>query len=159
MKSASLSDIKKELMSLSPLQQADLLLRMAKFKKENKDFLSYLLFLSHDKDDYINLVKQQMEQQFEEINTYNGYYLKKALRKILKYTARQIKFANDKHCEAELLIYFCQSMRKFDSYLKSSSYLMNMYEQQIKKINKALLSLHEDYQFDYKNQLEQLIIQ
>ena len=44
MKAASISELQKELALLEPKNTAALCLRLAKYKKENKEFLSYLLF-------------------------------------------------------------------------------------------------------------------
>ncbi|MBK9355083.1 MAG: hypothetical protein IPN09_14290 [Bacteroidetes bacterium] len=49
MKSTTLNDIKKEINQLSAKELAELFLLLAKFKKENKEYLSYLLFESHNK--------------------------------------------------------------------------------------------------------------
>jgi hypothetical protein len=49
MKSTTLNDIKKEINQLSARELAELFLLLAKFKKENKEYLSYLLFESHNK--------------------------------------------------------------------------------------------------------------
>ena len=44
MKSGTLADIKKELQELEPKQLAELCIALAKYKKDNKEYLDYLLF-------------------------------------------------------------------------------------------------------------------
>ena len=48
MKTASLKEIKTELENVSPALLLELCLKVTKFKKENKELLTYLLFEEHD---------------------------------------------------------------------------------------------------------------
>ena len=76
MKAATVNEIKLELANTPSDQLIDLCLRLAKFKKENKELLSYLLFEAFDEDAYIENIKQETLQQFEEINTSSLYFVK-----------------------------------------------------------------------------------
>ena len=69
MKAVSVVTIKKELKHRSAEELLELCLRLSKFKKENKELLTYLLFEAHDESGYIETVKAEINQQFEEINT------------------------------------------------------------------------------------------
>ena len=60
MKAVSVATIKKELQFRSSEELTELCLRLAKFKKENKELLTYLLFESHDETGYIETVKQEL---------------------------------------------------------------------------------------------------
>ena len=84
MKAASVNEIKQELKELTPAQLTELCLRLARFKKENKELLTYLLFEAHNLPAYINSIKQQMDEDFSQVNTSNLYFAKKTLRKILR---------------------------------------------------------------------------
>jgi hypothetical protein len=64
MNPASIEDIKKELKELPPKKVLDLTLRLARFKKENKELLTYLLFESHDEAGYIKALEADMDEQF-----------------------------------------------------------------------------------------------
>ena len=64
---------------------ADLL---EKVQKENKEFLTYLMFESHDEEAYIESVKAQMDLLFEDINTKNFFFIRKSARKILTLTKK-----------------------------------------------------------------------
>ena len=50
MKTASIQELKQELQATSQTKLLDLCLRLAKFKKENKELLTYLLFEAHDEE-------------------------------------------------------------------------------------------------------------
>ena len=84
MKAVSLKLIKTELDLLHPDRVKALCLQMAKFKKENKELLSYLLFEADNEQTYINDVKSQLDELFTEINKSNLYFAKKTIRKILR---------------------------------------------------------------------------
>lgn len=156
MKSASISEIKKELSTLSSKELLEHCLRLAKYKKENKELLNYLLFEAGDEESYIESVKQEMDELFGEINRSNLYLVKKTLRKILRTTNKHIKYSGIKQTEIELLIYFCRKIKQSRIPIHKNTVLTNLYQQQLKKIGKALSTLHEDLQFDYQETLTEL---
>ena len=156
MKASSVSEIKQELQNLSAKEIAELCLRLARFKKENKELLSYLLFESTDEESYIKSVKQNMEELFGEVNTTNIYIAKKTLRKILRITNKHIKYTANKQTEAVLLTHFCLMLKTTGIPLKKSNALENIYLQQQKKIMAAISTLHEDLQYDLLKELRKL---
>jgi hypothetical protein len=155
MKTASLSEIKKELQTLSPAQLVELGTRLAKYKKENKELLGYLLFEAHDEATFISGVKAEVEQQFLEMNR-NVYYAKKTIRKILRMVNKYSKYSGNAQTAVELLIHFCIQLKTSGVALHKSNTLMNLYENQLKKITKLLNGMHEDLQYDYKRELAKL---
>lgn len=76
MKAATINELKQELTNCSPSQITELCLRLARFKKENKELLTYLLFEAHDTAAYIENVKNEMDSQFAGINKSNVYFVK-----------------------------------------------------------------------------------
>jgi hypothetical protein len=111
MKAASVNEIKTELKATTPAQLIELCLRLARFKKENKELLTFLLFEADDLQAYIENVKKEMEEGFEEINTSNLYFAKKSIRKLLRNTNRYIKYTGSKQAEVELLLFFCTQLK------------------------------------------------
>lgn len=156
MKAASISDIKQELTNLPPQQILELCLRLAKYKKDNKELLNYLLFEANDEQTYISNVKTEIEEAFAEINQSNLYFAKKSLRKILRNTAKHIRYTASKQAEVELLLHFCQTLKHSGIPLKNSTVLNNLYQFQLKKVAKVIATLHEDLQYDYLKELNQL---
>ena len=131
--------------------------RLARFKKENKELLTYLLFEAHDEQAYIKSVKDDIDLQFSELARGNSLYLlKKSIRKIVRSTSKYIRYTGSKTVEIELLLYFCNALKGSGIPIAKSTALTNLFEQQLKKINKALPTLHEDLQYDYQRQLEDL---
>ena len=58
MKASSIAQIKKELQFNDKEELIEIVLRLGKYKVENKELLSYLLFESHDEEGYINKIKE-----------------------------------------------------------------------------------------------------
>ena len=156
MKSATLSEVKKELATLPPAKVFELCMRVAKYKKENKELLNYLLFEAHDEDAYIKNIKAEIDFQYALMNRSTLYLAKKSTRKILRTANKFIKYSGNKKTEVELRIYFCEKMKKSGILQHESVTMMNLYTGQLKRINSALATLHEDLQYDYKNIVEKL---
>ena len=156
MKTATIQEIKQELLAVNQTKLLELCLRLAKFKKENKELLTFLLFEAHDEEGYINSVKQLIDEGFTEIPRPNLYLTKKTLRKILRITNRYIKYAGSKQAETALLIYFCRKIKESGIPYQKTTVLNNLYEQQLKKIKIALGQLHEDLQYDYRREVDTL---
>lgn len=156
METASVSIIRKELKNLPPEELQELILRLSKFKKENKELLSYLLFEAYDEHAYIRQVKEEMEEQFFNLNRSSMYLAKKTLRKVLRTTNKYIRFSGKKETEIELLIHYCRLMKSSRLNYRHNRVVFNLYINQIKRINKVISMLHEDLQYDYKEELENL---
>ena len=156
MKAVSLKELKLELATLSSTELQNLCLRLSRFKKENKELLTYLLFESSNETAYIESVKQYIDEQFEIINTKSYFYIRKSVRKILTNTKKYIRYSQQKETEVELLIYFCIKLKDFSPSIKKSPRLLNTYKRQIELIKKTVATLHEDLQYDYNLTLEEL---
>ncbi|MOA01288.1 hypothetical protein D3C78_1206830 [compost metagenome] len=115
------------------------------------------MFEVDDEQSYIENIKELIDEQFDLIPKNNLYQGSKMLRKTLRTTNKFIKYSGLKETEVELLIYFCRKMKKSGLRIHSSTALTNLYQQQLKKINKAIDKLHEDLQFDYQQELDELI--
>lgn len=157
MKAASVNELKEELKQLTANKLVDICLRLAKYKKENKELLNYLLLESGDEQAYINTVKNEITKGFEEVNSSNLYFAKKTIRKILRIANKHIRYVGTKQSEAELLIYFCSVLKESGIPFQKSTALNNLYLSQIKKAGKAIETMHEDLQYDYKKELDKLI--
>lgn len=156
MKTATVHELKEELQQLPVKELVELCLRLSKFKKENKELLTYLLFEAHDLPAYITVVKQQMEEAFEALNTSQMFLAKKTIRKTLRIANKHIRFTGSKLAEVELLIHFCGLLQNAGLNLHKSTAMLNLYQAQLKKFHTALKTMHEDEQYDYKRVLEKL---
>ncbi|MEL7271352.1 MAG: hypothetical protein AAGL34_17405 [Bacteroidota bacterium] len=156
MKAATVAQLKKELQFRDTEELLELCLRLSKFKKENKELLTYLLFEAHNEEGYIQTVQEELDEMFSEINTNSYFYIKKSVRKILRTLRKYIRYSGKKETEVELLLYFCQKLQDFEPSIYRNTTLVNLYERQIASIQKKITLLHEDLQHDYSVLLEKL---
>lgn len=151
MRSASINELKKELQLLPAADLADLCLSLTKYKKDNKEYLTYLLLESYDKQGFVKEIRSEITEGFADIGpASNLYYAKKSLRKILRQITKYSRYINDKAVSCELLIHFCRALKESGLPISKSQQLTNLYQQQLKKIDKLILSLHEDLQNDFR---------
>lgn len=154
MKAASVKEIKTELETLPEARLLEVCMRLAKFRKENKELITYLLFEEQDELNYILGVKAEIDLSFTELNTKNLYIAKKNIRKIIRMANRYIKYSAQKTTEASLLIHVCMGIKDSGIDLTKSTVLNNIYNALLKKINAAIDTMHEDLQYDYRKELE-----
>ena len=156
MKSATVSELKKELEHLSPKEIAELTLRLARFKKENKELLTFLIYESHDLPGYIRQVKEEMDHEFLTMNRDSLYLAKKSLRKILRITGKYVRYTGSKEAEVELLIHFIGNIHRTNIPFRSGAVISNLYDTQVKKIVKLIDLLDEDLQHDWRIELQKV---
>lgn len=156
MKAATVVQLKKELQHKNPEELMELCLRLSKFKKENKELLTYLLFEADHEAGFIESVKAEMDEAFADINSHSYFYIKKSVRKILRNVKKYIRYSGNKETEVVLLLYFCKKLKDFSPSIRKNTTLINIYERQCLYIEKKLTLLHEDLQYDYSLVLEDL---
>lgn len=157
MKTHSLASLRKEIQHLNHEELIKLCVELAKFRKENKELATYLLQYNNDETFYITTVKEKIKPLFSQINTSNGYYVKKSILKILRETKKYIKYSNQKETEIILLLFFCEEALQLKPSILKIRTLEYLIERQIIYIKKKLTGLHEDLQYDYSLILSQLI--
>ena len=157
MKAVTVKKLKDELTHQSSTDLINLCLQLSKFKKENKELLTYLLFESHNEEGYIESVKEQIDELFEQINIKSYFYIRKSVRKILTLTKKYIRYSKKKETEIELLLHFCLRLKEFKPTIKKSPRLLATFNRQILLIKKAVATLHEDLQYDFEIELDNLL--
>lgn len=157
MKSLTVKQIQTELRKTSTNELINLCLTLAKFKKENKEFLTYLLLESESETNFIALVKLEMDDLFSTINTNSYFYIKKSVRKILRLVKKYIRFSKNKETEIALLLHFCQNLKNLNPPITGNNTLQSIFNREIKSAQSKLAMLHEDLQYDYNLEIEKLI--
>ena len=142
MKAATIHELKLELTNTPAEQLADLCIRLAKFKKENKELLTYLLFESFDEQAYIENIKTEMLQQFQEINTSSLYFVKKSLRKIIRILNKYVRYTGSAEAEVKLLLFFCSTLVDSGIPVEKNLVIKNILQNQLKKISKTIATMH-----------------
>ncbi len=156
MKAASITEIKKELKHHSQQQLINYCLTLSKFKKENKELLTYLLFETGE-ESFITSVNNEVSEQFKTINTNSYYYIKKSVRKIVRNIKKHIRYSKKPATEIELLLHFLGELKNMKVVYHNNTSLINIYDRQIILIKKAISKLHEDLQYDYNLELERYL--
>ncbi len=154
MKVATISGLKKELIHQSKEDLIELLNTFIKYSKENKELLNYLLFEADFEDNFIAKIKEEIGEEFNKIDSRSWKTMKKSIQRILRLLKKYIKYSKKAQTEIELLLFFCQKMRDMRIPLNRNPIIVNIYKRQLNSINKALLTLHEDLQYDYLEEKE-----
>ena len=148
MKVYGLADIKKELQFHDKGTLTELCLRLARYKKENKELLAYLLFEADNERSFIESVIAENGFMFSQLPS-NNYQMAKSMRKILRLLNKNIKFMGSKEAEIEFSISFCRNYIQYADRRGSYKPMRLIFTRQLEKIKKAIEKLHEDLQFDY----------
>jgi len=156
MKAASVQELKQELKQLPPGQLVELCLRLSRFKKENKELLTYLLFEAHQEADFVKGIKEEIDDNFSEINRSHLYFAKKSLRKIVRIINKYCRYSNVTETELELRLYFCTTLKNSGIPINQNPVIKNLYNTQIKKSEQLIESLHEDLQYEFRREFKKL---
>ena len=152
MQAASIAELKKALVRMEQGELLDAVLRLARFKKDNKELLTYLLFMSDDENGYANYLCQEIDEQF----SLSPNMHKKTLRKVIRWMNKCLRFSGQRETELQVRIHFCESLRNSDTPFQKYRVTTNMYLGQLKKIDQVLSKLHEDVQLDFQLAREDL---
>jgi hypothetical protein len=153
----SLSEIRGLLKVKSSAQLLEIIQRLARFKKDNKELLAYLLFQSDDESAFINDVNHEVSAMFESMNKRNVHLIKKTVRKTIRYVSKMVKFAAMPRVTVEIYLHWCKCFILHNLHKLHATALDNLYISQTKKIDKAYEQLHPDVQQDYTKEMYELI--
>lgn len=156
MKTASIKQIQEELKLLESKELHNIIIKLARFKKDNKELLTYLLFEAGDEAGYVNYIKESIDEEFDKINFDSFFYIKKSLRRILKQTKLNIKYSPIKETEVSLLLYFCQKCFDIKPDIHENIPTLNIVHRELNSLHFKIKSLHPDLQLDYLKLLEAL---
>jgi len=157
MKTASVSEIRRELKSLPPEKLVELCLRLSRFKKDNKELLDYVLFESQDEESYISTIQEEILDDFESLNVSSLYLAKKTIRKVIRKLNKYTRYSGRLQTVIELNVFFLQRLIEVEQDIKKSKVLTNIFRRRLEVIHKALGKLHPDLQFDYELETEELV--
>ena len=92
---APLSKIKKELELYHPSVLQQLLVRLMKYKKENKELINYLIYMADDEPQFLKEIKLEMDAEFAEIKKSHWFAAKKRIQKTVRTNSKYIRFSAD----------------------------------------------------------------
>ncbi|MEM9828611.1 MAG: hypothetical protein AAF958_18635 [Planctomycetota bacterium] len=152
MKAATISQLKKELAQLDPDELLNVCVRLARFKVESKELLTYLLMKADDEMAYADELCGELDLLLRK----PGRIHKKTLRKLIRWMDKCLRFSGNKETELQVRIHFCRHVRPKLDRFRGCRISENMYATQLKKIDKALEKVHPDLRFDFNQQLADL---
>jgi len=150
MEAAPLAELKKELKHLDTAALHEVVLAMARYKKENKELLTYLLFESFNEQAFIDQINAEVDVMFSEINTNSYYFIKKSVRKIIRHIRKHIRYSKKAETEAALWQYFLKKLTQMRPGYQKDKVLVNIYERQQQAFVKALGKMHPDQRADFE---------
>lgn len=151
----SLSEIKKELSYLNEKEVNELLLDIVKFSRENKAYLYFRLYSRDNPGLFVEMVQQELEEEFAKANRSNSYYVKKSSQTIRRKLNKNLKLSKNKTDQIDLILFFCEKLKEY-GYLKSRNPIVdNLYQVQLGKAKKLISGLHEDLKWDYEMKMEE----
>ncbi|WP_407431124.1 hypothetical protein [Arcticibacter sp.] len=156
MKTNGIAEIKKTIKNISQAELAEICLKLARFKKDNKEYLHFLLFESSDPLAYAEDVKESLQEPLTNLNRHPSLKVKE-LRKHLRVLTRHIRYTSSTEVEITLLIWFSEMLVVHAGVRQSNKALYTLFIRQLEKIRKAFPKLHEDLQFDYKQPYNDLL--
>jgi hypothetical protein len=156
MKTATISELKHHLQTITNSEMTELCVRLARYKKENKELLTYLLFEAHNENGYIESIKIEINEEFETLPKSNLHLTKKSIRKVLRSITKYARYTGGAQSHIEMLLHFCFKLNQSTIPINKSPAIEKLYANQINKIYKLLDSLHEDLRYDYSKQLKTL---
>ncbi len=82
--------------------------------------------------------------------------MKKTIRKVLRGVKTIIRYAKNNETEVSLLLYFCEKLKAVRPSIQYNLLLRNLYQRELLSIEKKISALHEDLQYDFKIEFEEL---
>ncbi|MDX5339413.1 MAG: hypothetical protein LPK25_10315 [Cyclobacteriaceae bacterium] len=152
----SLAQLKKDLSYLSEKELIDLIADLAKFSRDNKAFLYFKL---NERDHpllFVDEVKEDLDEAFQTANTKNYHLAKKSAQAIRRKLNKSLKLSKNKADQAELILYFCEMLKKYEYLSFRHPVIANLNQVQLGKAKKLISTLHEDLQSDFEYRLEDL---
>ncbi len=153
MKPATLVQIRKELETISPQRLMALTLRLIKFKTENKEFVSYLLFDEDQLSEYLADLKFEISAMLDDVTFTKPLIAKKTLRKCQKTITKHAKYMGSKDAEAELYIFIIRKIHEKGINKYTNRTIQIIYLRLIEKVKKLLPNIHNDLRIDFEKEI------
>ena len=76
---------------------------------------------------------------------------------MLKNITRYSRYMGEKEPETELRLHFCRTMKQYGLASHKHQATMTIYTTQLDKIQSLITQLHEDLQYDFQKEMNELI--
>jgi hypothetical protein len=156
MYTAGVREIRQELEAQSPKELINIIQRLARFKKENKELLTFLLFEAHDLDGHLAAVREELLTSMLDIQPERIYLAKKTVRKTLRIANKHIRLIGSKAAEAEIRLHVCRLLQQSGLPIERNPVLQRIFQTQMRTARKAIDTLHEDLQWELLREADKL---
>lgn len=156
MYTAGVREIRQELEAQSPKELINIIQRLARFKKENKELLTFLLFEAHDLDGHLAAVREELLTSMLDIQPERIYLAKKTVRKTLHIANKHIRLIGSKAAEAEIRLHVCRLLQQSGLPIERNPVLQRIFQTQMRTARKAIDTLHEDLQWELLREADKL---
>lgn len=151
-----IAEIKKAVSYLDEQELRALLMDIIGFSTDNKRFAYFKLHEQQDEQFFLVESKEFLLQEFFKAVNTNFWTGKKSLQKLRSTLNKLLKFTKRKDFQLELILYFCQQAKEFGYLSYKHPVIDNLYATQLRKAESLISKLHEDLQYDYQQQVEEL---
>ncbi len=158
MYTAGVREIRQELEAQSPKELINIIQRLARFKKENKELLTFLLFEAHDLDAHLTAVREELLMSMLDIQPERIYLAKKTVRKTLRIANKHIRLIGSKAAEAEIRLHVCRLLQQSGLPIDRNPVLQRIFQTQMRTARKAIDTLHEDLQWELLREADRIEI-
>ena len=157
MDKCSIASIRKELKNLEREELVLVCLRLARYKKDNKELVSFLVF-QRNEEEFILEVKTEIHFEFTGLKLLSAFQQKKILQKSIRKINKYSKFCLSKTFDLVMFMFICQSLRDSGISLYSHTFAGTIYKKILLKASKIHSTLHEEIQGDFNEDLLHLAI-
>jgi Zn-dependent oligopeptidase len=156
MYTAGVKEIRQELEAQSAKELINIIQRLARFRKENKELLTFLLFEAHDIDTHLAAVREELLTSMLDIHPDRIYLAKKTIRKTLRIANKHVKLIGSKSAEADIRLHVCRLLQQSSLPIDRNPVLLRIFQNQLRSARKAIASLHEDLQWELLREADRL---
>ena len=156
MYTAGVREIRQELEAQTPKELINIIQRLARFKKENKELLTFLLFEAHDLDGHLATVREELLTSMLDIQPERIYLAKKTVRKTLRIANKHIRLIGSKAAEAEIRLHVCRLLQQSGLPIERNPVLQRIFQTQMRTARKAIDTLHEDLQWELLREADKI---
>ena len=160
MKAAKISELKKELAKLDHDELFDVCVRLAKFKVESKELLTYLLMKADNEIGYADELCDEIDASFNALSVdavrvrgNRGEFIRRRCAKLFAGWTNPCDSRVTKRLSCRCGSTFAGKIKEKRIRFGSCRVSANLYATQLKKIDKAIEKVHPDLQFDYNQQV------
>ncbi|GHB29330.1 hypothetical protein [Mongoliitalea lutea] len=154
-----IAEIKKSLNYLDEKELRSLLLDIIGFTTDNKRYAYFKLHEQQDEHFFLVESKEFLGEEFGKASMANFWSSKKSLQKLRSTLNKMLKFTKRKEFQLELILFFCEQTKEYGYLDYRHPVIHNLYHTQLRKAENLISKLHEDLQYDYQMQLEELAVE